>query len=136
MKNFKKSYLSIGHRISLSKRDYSITPQERERMSRVLYTSIIGSIIYAMTYTRPDMAYSLGIVSRYQSGPGENYRKVIKIILKYLRNTKDQWLVYEKTELKLVKFTDSSFQSDHDDSKSVSEYIFILNDGAICWKDS
>ena len=33
-------------------------------------------------------------------------------------------------------FTDSSFQSDHDDSKSVSDYIFILNDGAICWKCS
>ena len=39
--------------------------------------------------------------------------------------------MFGETDLKLVGFTDSNFQSDHDDSKSVSNYIFILNDGAI-----
>ena len=61
---------------------------------------------------------------------------MVKAILKYLRNTKDQWLVYGESDLKLVGFTDSSFQSDHDDSRSVSGYIFTLNGGAICWKSS
>ena len=61
---------------------------------------------------------------------------MVKTILKYLRNTKDQWLVYGESDLKLVGFTNSSFQSDHDDSKSVSGYIFTLNGGAICWKSS
>ena len=87
--------------------------------------------MYAMICTRSDVAYSLGVVSIYQSDPEENYWKVVKIILKYLRNTKDQWLVYGETDLKLVGFTDSSFQSDHDDSKNVSGYIFTLNDEAI-----
>ena len=45
-------------------------------------------------------------------------------------------MVYGESDLKLVGFTDSSFQSDHDDSRSVSGYIFTLNDGAICWKSS
>ena len=36
--------------------------------------------------------------------------------------------------MRLIGFTDSSFQSDHDDSKSVSEFIFTLNGGAVCWK--
>ena len=71
MKNFKKGYLPIGHRISLSKRDCLTTPQERERMGRILYALAVGSIMYAMTCTRLDVAYSLGIVSRYQSNPGE-----------------------------------------------------------------
>ena len=66
-------------------------------------------IIYTMTCTRPDVAYSLGLVSRYQSDPGENHWKVIKIIIKYLRNTKDQWLVYGKIDLKFMRFIDSSF---------------------------
>ena len=61
---------------------------------------------------------------------------MVKAILKYLRNTKDQWLVYGESDLKLVGFTDSSFQSDHDDSRSMSGYIFTLNGGAICWKSS
>ena len=103
-------------------------------MSRVPYASAVGSIMYAMTCTRSDVAYSLGVVSRYQYDPGKNYWKVVKVILKYLRNTKDQWLVYGESDLKLVGFTDFSFQSDHDDSRSVSSYIFTLNDGAICWK--
>ena len=90
MENFKKGYLSIGHEISLLKSDCPITFQKRERMSRIQYASIVRSIIYVMTCTTPDVAYSLEIVSRYQFNPGENHWKVIKIILKYLRNTKDQ----------------------------------------------
>ena len=58
----------------------------------------------------------------------------MKTILKYLRNTKDQWLIYGESDLKLMEYIDSSFQLDRDDSKSVSSFIFILNGGAICWK--
>ena len=132
MKNFKKSYLPIGHEISLSKKDCPTTPQEREHMSRIPYASIVGSIMYAMTCTRPDAAHSLGVVSRYQSDPGEAHWKVVKTILKYLRNTKDQWLIYREPDLKLMGYTDSSFQSDRDDSKSISGFVFTLNGGAIC----
>ena len=46
--------------------------------------------MYVMIYTRSDMTYSLGVVSRYQSDLGKNHWTVIKIILKYLKNTKDQ----------------------------------------------
>ena len=59
-------------------------------MSRILYASTMGSIVYAMMCMRLDVAYLLRVVSRYQSNPGENHWKVVKIILKYLRNTKDQ----------------------------------------------
>ena len=91
--------------------------------------------MYIMTCMRSDMAYLLGVMSRYQSDSGENYQ-VIKTILKYLRNTKDQWLIYEESDLKLMGFTNSNFQSDHDDSKSMSGYIYTLNNGVICWKCS
>ena len=58
----------------------------------------------------------------------------MKTILKYLRNTKDQWLIYRDTDLKLMRYTDFNFQSDHDDSRSMSGYVFTLNGGTICWK--
>ena len=73
MENFKKGYLLIGHEITLFKKDCLTTLEERERMSRILYTLIVGSIIYAMTCTILDVAYSLGVVSRYQSDPNEKY---------------------------------------------------------------
>ena len=73
MENFKNDYLSIGSRITLSKKDCATTHNEREHMSRVPYAFAVGSIMYAMTCTRADVAYSLGVVSRYQSDPGEAY---------------------------------------------------------------
>ena len=73
MENFKKGYLPIGHEISLSKKDCLTIPQERERMSKISYALVVGSIMYAMICTRSDMVYSLGVVSRYQSDPDENY---------------------------------------------------------------
>ena len=44
-------------------------------------------------------------------------------------------LIYGDTDLKLMEFTNISFQSDHDDSKSMLGYVFILNGGAIYWKN-
>ena len=76
MENFKKDYLPIGYEIFFLKKDYPTTPQEREHMSRILYASIVGSIMYVMTCTRLDVAYSLRVVSRYQFDPGENHWKV------------------------------------------------------------
>ena len=71
--NFKKGYLLIGQEITLFKKDCPTTSQKRERMSKILYTSIVRSIMYAMICTRPNVAYSLGVVSRYQSDLNENY---------------------------------------------------------------
>ena len=109
LKNSMKGYLPIASEVTLSKKDCMATLEEREHMSRVPYASALGSIMYAMTCTRADMVYSLGVVSRYQSDPGEAYWKVVKSILKYLRNTKDQWLIYEEPDLKLIGYTESSF---------------------------
>ena len=91
--------------------------------------------MYAMTCTWPDVAYSLGVVSRYQSDLDEKHWKIAKVILKYLRNTKDQWLIYGDFDLKLVGYTDFSFQSDCDDSRSMSGYVFTLNEGVVCQKN-
>ena len=71
MENSKKGYLLIASRVTLSKKYCATTLEEREHMSRVSYASAVGSIMYAMTCTRADMAYSLGVVSRFQSDLGE-----------------------------------------------------------------
>ena len=108
MDNFKKGYLSIGHGITLFNKDCPTTPEERECMSRISYASVVRSIMYTVTYTRSDVAYSL-VVSRYQSDPDEKHWKIVKAILKYLRNAKDQWLIYGDTDLKLMGYTNFNF---------------------------
>ena len=87
--------------------------------------------MYAMLCTRPDVAYALGIASRFQTDPGEDHWKAVKNILKYLRRTKDIFLIYGGSDLKLEGYSDSSFQSDPDDSKSISGYVFTLNGGVV-----
>ena len=80
-------------------------------MSKIPYASAIGSIMYAMLCTRPDVSYALSITSRYQSDPGESHWTVVKNILKYLKRSKDMFLVYGGLEDVLVVngYTDASF---------------------------
>ena len=107
-------------------------------MSNIPYASAIGSIMYAMLCTRPDVSYALSIMSRYQSDLGESHWTAVKNILKYLRRSKDMFLVYGGLEDDLVVngYTDASFQSDNDDFRSQSRYVFCLNGGAVSWKSS
>ena len=136
MEDSKRGLIPMSHGIQLSKKQAPKTPEERDRMSKIPYASAIGSIMYGMICTRPDVAHALSVTSRYQSNPGEEHWKAVKNILKYLRRTKDVFLVYGGSELKLEGYTDSSFQTDQDDSKSVSGYVFTLNGGAVSWKSS
>ena len=65
MEGSKRSYLPISHGIQLSKKMSPKTPEERNRMSSIPYASAVESIMYAMLCTRPDVAYTLGIVSKF-----------------------------------------------------------------------
>ena len=131
MQDSKRGYLSMSHGITLNKSQCPNTKDERERMSKIPYASAIGSIMYAMLCTRPDVSYALSITSRYQSDPGESHWTD-------LRRSKDMFLVYGGLEYDLVVngYTDAGFQSDKDDFRSQSGYVFCLNGGAVSWKSS
>ncbi|GKF09152.1 hypothetical protein Tco_0043376 [Tanacetum coccineum] len=107
---------------------------QRFHMQRVPYASIVRSIMYAVRCTRPDVAYTLMFTSRFKNNLGEPHWTVIKTILKYLRNTKDIFLVYGgnlKRELRVTCYADAGFETDKDDRKSQSGYVFVLNLGAV-----
>jgi hypothetical protein len=71
MQDSKKGFLPMSHGIALSKNQCATTPDERKRMSTIPYASAIGSIMYAMFCTRPDVSFALSVTSRYQSNFGE-----------------------------------------------------------------
>ncbi|KAM2674254.1 hypothetical protein EV2_015471 [Malus domestica] len=135
MEQSKKGFLPVGHGIHLSKSMEPKTPEEIRQMSCIPYASAIGSLMYAMICTRPDIAYAVNITSRYQSNPGSEHWAAVKTVLKYLRRTKDMFLVYGgASELRVEGYTDADFQSDVDDRSSNSGYVFTLNGGAVSWK--
>ena len=111
MRDSMKGFLPMSHGITLSKIQCPSTQDERERMSKIPYASSIGSIMYAMICTRPYVAYVLSMMSRYQSDPCESHWKTVKNILKYLRNTKDKFLVYRGIdELVVSGYTTANFR--------------------------
>jgi hypothetical protein len=93
--------------------------------------------MYAMLCTRPDVCLAISLAGRYQSNPGVDHWIVVKNILKYLKRTKDMFLIYGGDEELVVKgYVDASFDTDPDDSKSQTGYVFILNGGAVSWCSS
>uniref|UniRef100_A0A2N9HDQ7 Reverse transcriptase Ty1/copia-type domain-containing protein n=1 Tax=Fagus sylvatica TaxID=28930 RepID=A0A2N9HDQ7_FAGSY len=75
----------LGSHFRLTMDQSPKTEQEQAYMSKVSYTSAIGSLMYAMVCTRPDIAHAVGVVSRYMSNPGKQHWEAIKWILRYLK---------------------------------------------------
>jgi hypothetical protein len=97
-------------------------------MRAIPYASAIGSIMYAMLCTHPDVSYALSATSRYQSNYGEAHWTIAKNILKYLRRTKKTFIVFEGEEELVVKgYIDAIFQTDADNSKLQSGFVFCFN---------
>ena len=70
MEESKKGFLPMSHEVHVFKDMYPRTHKERGRMDGIPYASAIGSIIYAMLCTRPDVSYALSITNIYQANPG------------------------------------------------------------------
>ena len=134
MEIFKSGLLPFRHGITFSKDQSPKTSKEMKRMRRVPYAEAVGSLIYVMLYTRPDINFAVWMVSRYQSNHGPKHWTVVKHIMKYLKITKNYMLVYSGDELIPAGYTDSDFMSDKDSRKSTSDYVFTLGSGAIIWK--
>ncbi|GJV05019.1 hypothetical protein Tco_1338588 [Tanacetum coccineum] len=94
MENSKRGSIPMQEKLRLSKSQGASTPAELKRMQNVPYASAVGSIMYAVRCTRPDVAFAQNITSRFQQNPGDLHWTTVKNILKYLRNTKDMFLVY------------------------------------------
>ncbi|GJT83179.1 retrotransposon protein, putative, ty1-copia subclass [Tanacetum coccineum] len=139
MDNSKRGHIPMQERLDLNKTQGASTPEEVKRMQNVPYASAVGSIMYAVRCTRPDVAFAQNITSRFQQNPGEPHWTAVKTILKYLRNTKDMFLVYggnPEAELRVECYCDAGFETDRDDTKSQTGYVFILNGGAVDSKSS
>ncbi|KAL4354134.1 hypothetical protein GQ457_06G003750 [Hibiscus cannabinus] len=108
---------------------------EREQMKNIPYASVVGSLMYAQVCTRPDIAFAVGMLGRYQSNPGIDHWRAAKKVLRYLKGTKEYMLTYKRSDhLEVVGYSDSDFVGCVDSRKSTSGYIFMFASGAISWR--
>ncbi|CAH9136547.1 unnamed protein product [Cuscuta epithymum] len=121
----------------------SIPMEPRSRLSKfdegmlvdaTLYRSVVGSLRYLVN-TRPDMAYSVGMVSRYMEVPTQNHMNAVKQILRYIKGTYDMGCVfkYGEEDNVLVGYCDSDLAGDVDDRKSTTRILFFLGGSPITW---
>lgn len=112
------------------------TDLERESMKTKPYARLVGSIMYAQVCTRPDLAYAVGILARFQSDPGQEHWIVGKKVLRYLQRTKNHMLVYMRVKnIDVIGYTDSDFASHYPEhTKSTSGYVYMMAGGAITWR--
>lgn len=97
------------------------------------YQSAVGSLIYAMLGTRPDLAFSVFVVSQYASNPNPSHWQAVKRIFWYICDTLSLQLIYRGTSSNLQGYTDADWAGDCDTRRSTSGYIFNVGSGAISW---
>ncbi|XP_041002881.1 secreted RxLR effector protein 161-like [Juglans microcarpa x Juglans regia] len=108
---------------------------EREQMKNIPYASAVGSLMYAQVCTRPDIAFAIGMLGRYQSDPGLDHWRAAKKVMRYLQGTKEYMLMYRRTDnLEVIGCSYSDFAGCIDSRKSTSGYIFLMAGGAISWR--
>ncbi|KAE8666712.1 Ubiquitin carboxyl-terminal hydrolase family protein [Hibiscus syriacus] len=103
------------------------------RVDTTLFKQVVGNLMY-LTSTRPDLMYSVSLISRYVESPTEMHWQTTKRILRYVRGTVDLGILYKKQGNKeLMAYTDSDYARDIDDRKSTSRYVFKLSSGVVAW---
>src|SRR5882762_9274941 len=101
---------------------------------RMQYQQLIGSLLYAMIVSRPDISYAVSRLAQYSANPSPSHLNAAQHVLKYLKGTSSMRLRYDgSSNSGLYGFSDSDWAECRDDRKSIGAYCFFLADGAISW---
>ena len=99
--------------------------EDRERMKVIPYICpAVGSIKYAMLRTKPIVYLAMSLARGYDSDPGVDHWTMVKIILRYLKRTKEMFLGYGgDKEFDVKSYVDASYDTNLDESESQFGYI-------------
>jgi hypothetical protein len=133
MQNAKPISTPLASHFKLTKEMCPKTQKEIEYMSRVPYSSAVGSLMYAMVCTRLDIAHAMGVVSRYMNNPGKEHWEALKWILRYLRGTATHALCFVGSHTFLQGYVDSDMAGDKDSRRSTTGYVFTIGGTTVSW---
>nr|GEY90361.1 ribonuclease H-like domain, reverse transcriptase, RNA-dependent DNA polymerase [Tanacetum cinerariifolium] len=106
---------------------------ERTMVNSTEYRSIIGCLRY-LIHTRPDLSYSVGLLSRFMQEPREQHMKAIRQVLRYVKGTKDYGITYKHNGgNKIHGFSDSSYGVNTQEGKGTTGIIFYYGESPISW---
>ena len=103
-------------------------------MKRAPYSNAVGSLMYAIIASRPDLAYGVGLVSRFMSFPSMEHWQAVKWLLKYMKGSQNKGLVYGKIEpdqVDIKGYCDANYAIDLDKRRSLTRYAFTIGGNLI-----
>ena len=110
------------------------TEAEATPEDRLLYQSMLGSIMYAMLWTRPDLGYAVSLLGRFSANPGSSHWNCMKHVLQYLKGTENVGIKYQgNTAFNFHGYSDSDWAEDRQTRRSTSGNVFMMAGGAISW---
>ncbi|XP_071727795.1 secreted RxLR effector protein 161-like [Rutidosis leptorrhynchoides] len=110
-----------------------LLPNTGSAVYQLKYSSAIGCLMYAMTCTIPDIAYTVGKLSRFTSNLGSHHWQAVNRVFKYLKRTKDFGITYTGFPSILEGYSDASWITIMEDLSSTTGWIFLLGGGVISW---
>ncbi|KAK4397944.1 Retrovirus-related Pol polyprotein from transposon TNT 1-94 [Sesamum angolense] len=105
-------------------------------MKNIPYSNAIGSVMYLMVSTRPDIAYAVSCLSRYMSNAGLPHWEALKWLLRYLNGSIDTGIKFSRCNegANLIGYVDSNYANDKDSRRSTTSYVFTLCGACVSWK--
>ncbi|HEV7736248.1 MAG TPA: reverse transcriptase domain-containing protein, partial [Chlamydiales bacterium] len=108
--------------------------EEQDTELRTKYQSFVGSLMYAMLGSRPDICFAITKLAQFGSNPTKEHLSAAQRVMRYLGTTADLKLIYGKeNSTNLCGYSDSDWASDPNNRVSITGYVYILNGGAIAW---
>jgi len=89
-----------------------------------------------MSYSRPNIAYAVGRLSRYTQCPNQEHLYALTRLMRYLRGSMDYAIEYSGFSTILERYNDANWISDSDETKFTNGYVFTLGGGAITWRST
>lgn len=125
----------LGSQIKLQ----ALTEKQEQEQSRFMddvpYSSAVGSLMYAMVGSRPELAYAVGLVCRYMGKPGKDHWLAVKWIMQYIRGALKTNLTFTKEDnFKVKGYCDSDYASDLDKRRSITGYVFTVGGNTVSWR--
>ena len=109
---------------------------DEKPVDATLFKQMVGSLRY-LCHSRLDIAYGVGLVSRYMNDPRTSHMAATKRILRYVKGTLDYGLLFSKANhnqgIRLIGFSDADWSGDVEDNKNTTGYVFKLLGSTICW---
>ena len=100
-----------------------------------LYQELTDSLNHLAVFTRPDIVFAVSKLSKYNSNPTTTHFKAGLHVLRYLKATRNYYIIYKRSInvliLDIISYSDSDFANDKDNRKSYTNYIFLINDDVV-----